>query len=53
MPNLPETLALADSLRAPLLRAARRLRQEAQRAGSSARDALILGYIRRRPGVGL
>lgn len=53
MPNSPETLALADSLRAPLLRAARRLRQEAQRAGSSALDALILGYIRRRPGVGV
>lgn len=53
MPNSPETLALADNLRAPLLRVARRLRQEAQRAGSSALDALILGYIRRRPGVGV
>ena len=52
MPNSPETLALADSLRAPLLRAARRLRQEAQRAGSSALDALILGHIRKKPGVG-
>ena len=53
MPNSSETLALADNLRAPLLRVARRLRQEAQRAGSSALDALILGYIRRRPGVGV
>lgn len=53
MPNSPDTLALADNLRAPLLRVARRLRQEAQRAGSSALDALILGYIRRRPGVGV
>jgi len=53
MPNSPETLALADNLRAPLLRVARRLRQEAQRAGSSALDALILGHIRRHPGVGV
>ena len=53
MPNSAETLALADNLRAPLLRVARRLRQEAQRAGSSALDALILGHIRRHPGVGV
>lgn len=53
MPNTPETLALADGLRAPLLRVARRLRQEAQRAGSSALDALILGHIRRNPGIGV
>ncbi|MBA4013940.1 MAG: transcriptional regulator [Phenylobacterium sp.] len=53
MPNSPETIALADNLRAPLLRVARRLRQEAQRAGSSALDALILGHIRRHPGVGV
>lgn len=44
---------LADGLRAPLLRVSRRLRQEAQRAGSSALDALILGQIRRRPGIGV
>lgn len=53
MPNTPDTLALADGLRAPLLRVARRLRQEAQRAGSSALDALILGHIRRNPGIGV
>ena len=53
MPNSAETLALADNLRAPLLRVARRLRQEAQRAGSSALHALILGHIRRHPGVGV
>lgn len=44
---------LADSLRAPLLRVARRLRQEAQRAGVSALDALVLGQIKRKPGVGV
>lgn len=50
-PNDPDSLA--DGLRAPLLRVSRRLRQEAQRAGSSALDALILGQIRRRPGIGV
>ncbi|MDO9433286.1 MAG: MarR family transcriptional regulator [Phenylobacterium sp.] len=44
---------LADALRAPLLRLARRLRQEAQRAGVSALDALVLGQIKRKPGVGV
>ena len=44
---------LADSLRAPLLRGARRLRQEAQRAGVSALDALVLGQIKRKPGIGV
>lgn len=53
MPNSPETLALAENLRGPLLRVARRLRLEAQRAGSSALDALILGHIKRNPGIGV
>lgn len=44
---------LADALRAPLLRVARRLRQEAQRAGVSALDALVLGQIKRKPGIGV
>jgi DNA-binding MarR family transcriptional regulator len=45
--------ALADALRGPLLRASRRLRQEAQKVGLSAQDALILGYIKKNPGVGV
>jgi DNA-binding MarR family transcriptional regulator len=53
MPDSTDPLLLADGLRAPLLRVARRLRQEAQRVGASALDALILGQIRRRPGVGV
>jgi DNA-binding MarR family transcriptional regulator len=44
---------LADSLRGPLLRISRRLRQEAQKVGLSAQDALILGYIKKHPGVGV
>ncbi len=55
MPTTDTTapILLADSLRAPLLRVARRLRQEAQRAGVSALDALVLGQIKRKPGVGV
>lgn len=53
MPEQLDPTLLADSLRAPLLRVSRRLRQEAQRAGSSALDALVLGQIRRRPGIGV
>ena len=48
-----DPIVLADTLRAPLLRVARRLRQEAQRAGVSALDALVLGQIKRKPGVGI
>lgn len=51
--DTPDPTLLADALRAPLLRVARRLRQEAQRAGVSALDALVLGQIKRQPGVGV
>lgn len=51
--NSTDPLILADNLRAPLLRLSRRLRQEAQRVGSSALDGLILGQIRRCPGIGV
>lgn len=49
----PEPTKLAEALRPALLRVSRRLRQEAQRAGVSALDALILGQIMRVPGVGV
>ena len=51
--DVSDPTILADALRAPLLRVARRLRQEAQRAGVSALDALVLGQIKRKPGVGV
>ena len=44
---------LADVLRPAILRVSRRLRQEAQKAGLSAQDALLLGHIRKNPGVGV
>lgn len=44
---------IAESLRPRLMRVSRRLRQEAQKAGVSALDALVLGQIRRNPGVGV
>jgi len=45
--------ALAEALRGPLLRVSRKLRQEAQKAGLSVQDALILGYVRKHPGAGV
>ncbi len=50
-PTDPE--ALAEALRPAVLRVSRRLRQEAQKVGASALDALLLGMILRRPGVGV
>lgn len=48
-----EIAAIADALRPALMRISRRLRQEASKAGLSAQDALILGYIQHNPGVGV
>lgn len=45
--------ALAEALRPGLMRVSRRLRQEAQKAGVSALEAMLLGEIRRQPGVGV
>ena len=44
---------LADALRPALLRASRRLRQEALRAGVSALDAQILNAVKKNPGIGV
>lgn len=54
MPDTPpDIVALADALRPAVLRVSRRLRQEAQKAGLSAQDAMLLGHIRKNPGVGV
>ncbi|HEY0649800.1 MarR family winged helix-turn-helix transcriptional regulator [Phenylobacterium sp.] len=54
MPDTPaDIIALADALRPAVLRVSRRLRQEAQKAGLSAQDAMLLGQIRKNPGVGV
>ncbi len=45
--------ALAEALRAPLLRVSRKLRQEAQKVGLSVQDAVILGYLKKNPGAGV
>ena len=57
---MPATLAepvdvsvLAEALRRPLLRVSRRLRQEGQKVGLSAQDALLLGYLKKKPGAGV
>lgn len=48
-----DVIALADALRPAVLHVSRRLRQEAQKAGLSAQDALLLGHIRKNPGIGV
>jgi DNA-binding MarR family transcriptional regulator len=54
MPDTPaDIIALADALRPAVLRVSRRLRLEAQKAGLSAQDAMLLGHIRKNPGVGV
>ena len=60
-PSLPRSkdaehddiLALAEALRAPILKVSRKLRQEGQKVGLSAQDAMILGYLKRKPGAGV
>ena len=58
MSDLPDSAlvdiaALAEALRRPLLRVSRRLRQEGQKAGLTAQEAVILGYLKKNPGVGV
>src|SRR5689334_13629383 len=53
MADDPDIIALAEALRPGVLRVSRRLRQEAQKAGLSAQDALLLGRIKHNPGVGV
>ena len=48
-----DPILLAETLRPALLRVTRRLRQEAQKVGVSALEALILGQIKRYPGIGV
>jgi DNA-binding MarR family transcriptional regulator len=45
--------SLAERLRPTLLRASRKLRQEAQRLGASALDVTLLAHIKRKPGIGV
>lgn len=46
-------VGLADTLRPALLRLSRRLRNEAQKAGLSSQDAIVLGLVKMRPGIGV
>src|ERR1700712_4117715 len=48
-----DAFALAEALRAPILKVSRKLRQEGQKLGLSAQDVLILGYLKRNPGAGV
>ena len=52
IPSEKDVLPLVDALRSPLLRLARALRREAQRAGVSALDAQLLGVVKKSGGIG-
>jgi DNA-binding MarR family transcriptional regulator len=45
--------ALAEALRPALLRLGRKLRRESQALGLSPLDAMLLGAVRKKPGVGV
>jgi DNA-binding MarR family transcriptional regulator len=51
--DLLDNTTLADAMRPALLRISRRLRLEAHKAGLSVLDALILGAVKKNPGVGV
>jgi DNA-binding MarR family transcriptional regulator len=44
---------LADTLRPAVLRLSRRLRTQASKSGLSAQDAILLGLVKSRPGIGV
>lgn len=52
-PPTGDVATLTATLRPALLRLARRLRNEAQKAGLSAQDAVLLGAVKLRPGIGV
>jgi DNA-binding MarR family transcriptional regulator len=51
--DLLDNTTLAGAMRPALLRISRRLRLEAHKAGLSVLDALILGAVKKNPGVGV
>jgi DNA-binding MarR family transcriptional regulator len=52
-PAAQTVVALADALRPAVQRLSRRLRTEALKAGFSAQDAVLLGLVKSRPGIGV
>jgi DNA-binding MarR family transcriptional regulator len=52
-PDAHSVVDLADALRPALMRLSRRLRNEAQKAGLSAQDAILLGLVKAKPGIGV
>ena len=52
-PTTAEVSALADALRPALLRLSRQLRKESQRFGMSPLDAMLMGLVKHREGIGV
>ena len=52
-PDARNVVAIAEALRPAVQRLSRRLRVEANRAGLSAQDTVLLGLVKSRPGIGV
>jgi len=52
-PTTADITALAEALRPALLRLTRQLRKESQRLGMSPLDAMLLGLVKHREGIGV
>ncbi|HEX4183804.1 MAG TPA: MarR family transcriptional regulator [Caulobacteraceae bacterium] len=52
-PTAADIATLAEGLRPALLRLSRQLRKESQRFGISPLDAMLLGWVKRREGIGV
>ena len=53
LPDARNVVALAEALRPAVQRLSRRLRAEANRAGLSAQDVVLLGVVKSHPGIGV
>lgn len=52
-PDARSPVAIAEALRPAVQRLSRRLRTEANKAGLSAQDTVLLGLVKSRPGIGV
>jgi DNA-binding MarR family transcriptional regulator len=53
LPDTPDVVALADAVRPAVLRLSRRIRNEGQKSELTAQDTIVLGLIRKNPGIGV
>ena len=52
-PDTLDVVALADAVRPAVLRLSRRIRSEGQKSELTAQDTIVLGMIKKNPGIGI